>query len=291
MFSMQEIRSQVNSIQSIKKIAKVMEMVALSKMKKTQQRMLASRPYTDMIRKVITHVALGNLEYKHPYLTIRKIRRVGYLVISTDRGLAGSLNINVFKKVLCDIENCHSEGIEVSLFLIGAKACAFFSFMKEKIVNYLTGIGDNPGLSELISLVKSILELYDACYLDKIYLIFNKFKNVLSQVPHIFQILPLLPFGEQQEENLKNKFWDYLYEPDPKILLDTLLVRYIELQIYQGVVENLASEQAARMVAMKSAFDNAENIMRDLKLIYNKVRQTKITQELIEIISGSIAVI
>ncbi|MGL9769209.1 MAG: F0F1 ATP synthase subunit gamma [Sodalis sp. (in: enterobacteria)] len=287
MLGVKEVHSKIKSVQNIQKITKAMEMVAASKMRRTQERMAFSRPYAETIRKVIGHIALGNLEYKHPYLAERNVKCVGYLVVATDRGLTGSLNINLFKKLLTDIKEWKRKGAETKLALIGSKAVSFFNFVGIKVVAQLTGMGNNPTLSELIGPVKVMLQIYDKGLLDKLYIVSNKFINTLSQVPQILQILPLLPV---EEVYLKNKFWDYLYEPNPKTLLDTLLRRYVESQVYQGVIENLASEQAARMVAMKAATDNGGSLIKELQLIYNKARQTSITQELTEIISGASAV-
>ncbi|AHF75126.1 F0F1 ATP synthase subunit gamma [Sodalis praecaptivus] len=282
-----EIRSKIASVQNTQKITKAMEMVAASKMRKTQERMASSRPYAETMRKVIGHLALGNLEYKHPYLDERDVKRVGYLVVATDRGLAGGLNINLFKKLLADMKEWNGKGVETELALIGSKAVSFFNSVGSKVVAQVTGMGDNPTLSELIGPVKVMLQAYDEGRLDKLYIVSNKFVNTMSQVPQILQILPLPP---AEEADLKTKSWDYLYEPDPKTLLDTLLRRYVESQVYQGVVENLASEQAARMVAMKAATDNGGSLIKELQLVYNKARQTSITQELTEIVSGAAAV-
>lgn len=288
MASAKEIRGKIASVQNTQKITKAMEMVAASKMRKSQERMAASRPYAETMRTVIGHLALGNLEYRHPYLEERDVKRVGYLVVSTDRGLAGGLNINLFKKVLAEMKSWNEKSVESELALIGSKAVSFFNSVGSKVVAQVTGMGDNPSLSELIGPVKVMLQAYDEGRLDKLYIVSNKFVNTMSQVPQILQILPLPP--AEDDEDLKKKTWDYLYEPDPKSLLDTLLRRYVESQVYQGVVENLASEQAARMVAMKAATDNGGNLIKELQLVYNKARQFSITQELTEIVSGAAAV-
>ncbi len=282
-----EIRSKIASVQNTQKITKAMEMVAASKMRKTQERMAASRPYAETMRSVIGHLALGNLEYKHPYLEEREVKRVGYLVVSTDRGLCGGLNINLFKKLLADMKEWSEKGVQVDLALIGSKAASFFGSVGGNIVGQVTGMGDDPKLSDLIGPVNIMLQAYDEGRLDKLYVVANKFINTMAQEPKILQVLPLPP-GDDEE--LKEKSWDYLYEPDPKALLDTLLRRYIESQVYQSVVENLASEQAARMVAMKAATDNGGNLIKELQLVYNKARQASITQELTEIVSGAAAV-
>ncbi|EKT53369.1 F0F1 ATP synthase subunit gamma [Providencia burhodogranariea] len=282
-----EIRSKIASVQNTQKITKAMEMVAASKMRKSQERMAASRPYAETMRSVIGHLALGNLEYKHPYLEEREVKRVGYLVVSTDRGLCGGLNINLFKKLLADMKSWSEKNVQVDLALIGSKAVSFFGSVGGNVVTQVTGMGDNPTLSDLIGPVNSMLQAYDEGRLDKLYVVTNKFINTMSQEPTILQLLPLPP---SNDETLKKKSWDYIYEPDPKALLDTLLRRYIESQVYQGVVENLASEQAARMVAMKAATDNGGNLIKELQLVYNKARQASITQELTEIVSGASAV-
>ncbi len=263
-----EIRSKIASVQNTQKITKAMEMVAASKMRKSQDRMAASRPYAETMRKVIGHLAHGNLEYKHPYLEERDVKRVGYLVVSTDRGLCGGLNINLFKKLLAEMKTWTDKGVQCDLAMIGSKGVSFFN-------------------SELIGPVKVMLQAYDEGRLDKLYIVSNKFINTMSQVPTISQLLPL---PASDDDDLKHKSWDYLYEPDPKALLDTLLRRYVESQVYQGVVENLASEQAARMVAMKAATDNGGSLIKELQLVYNKARQASITQELTEIVSGAAAV-
>lgn len=282
-----EIRSKIASVQNTQKITKAMEMVAASKMRKSQDRMAASRPYAETMREVIGHLALGNLEYRHPYLDEREVKRVGYVVVSTDRGLCGGLNINLFKKLLMEMKGWSEKSVEVDLALIGSKAVTFFGSVGGKVVAQVTGMGDNPSLSDLIGPVKVMLQAYDEGRLDKLYIVSNKFINTMTQEPQLLQLLPLPPSDDSE---LKKKSWDYLYEPDPKVLLDTLLRRYVESQVYQGVVENLASEQAARMVAMKAATDNGGSLIKELQLVYNKARQASITQELTEIVSGASAV-
>ncbi|WP_440866389.1 F0F1 ATP synthase subunit gamma [Symbiopectobacterium purcellii] len=286
-----EIRSKIASVQNTQKITKAMEMVAASKMRKSQDRMAASRPYAETIRTVIGHLALGNLEYKHPYLEERDVKRVGYLVVSTDRGLCGGLNINLFKKLLADMKAWSDKGVQSDIAMIGSKGVSFFCSVGGNVVAQVTGMGDNPSLSELIGPVKVMLQAYDEGRLDKLYIVSNKFINTMSQEPQVVHLLPLpLPLPPADDGELKKKSWDYLYEPDPKSLLDTLLRRYVESQVYQGVVENLASEQAARMVAMKAATDNGGSLIKELQLVYNKARQASITQELTEIVSGASAV-
>lgn len=283
MAGIKEIRSKIGSVKNMQKITKAMEMVAASKMRKIQELMSAGRPYIKSMRKIISHLTLGNLEYKHPYFEKRDVKRVAYLVLSTDRGLCGSLNINLFKMLLTEMKIYTDKDIQIDLALVGSKAVSFFNSVGVNIIAKVTGIGDDPSLSNLIEYIEIILKLYDEECLDRLYLVNNKFVNTVTQVPTITQLLPL---SIDNNEILKKKFWDYLYEPDPSILLDILLRRYIESQIYQSVVENLASEQASRMVAMKTATDNGSSLIKELQLAYNKARQTSITQELIEIVSG-----
>ncbi|WP_107852384.1 F0F1 ATP synthase subunit gamma [Oceanimonas marisflavi] len=281
-----EIRSKIGSVKNTQKITSAMEMVAASKMRKAQDRMDHSRPYAETIRKVIGHIAQGNLEYKHPYLEDREVKRVGFIIVSTDRGLCGGLNINVFKAAMNSMKAYTDKGVGVDLCLIGSKAVGFFNRYGGKVLAQASGLGDNPALDSLIGSVSVMLEAYDKGEIDKLYLVYNKFENTMVQKPTVDQLLPL----PASEEEVASHSWDYIYEPDPKSLLDTLLVRFVESQVYQGVVENLASEQAARMVAMKAATDNAGNLINDLQLVYNKARQAAITQELSEIVAGAGAV-
>ncbi|EGQ8511429.1 F0F1 ATP synthase subunit gamma [Vibrio parahaemolyticus] len=283
-----EIRNKIGSVKSTQKITKAMEMVAASKMRRSQDAMEASRPYAETMRKVIGHVANANLEYRHPYLEEREAKRVGYIIVSTDRGLCGGLNINVFKKAVTDIQSWKEKGAEIELAVIGSKATAFFKHGGAKVAAQVSGLGDSPSLEDLIGSVGVMLKKYDEGELDRLYVVFNKFVNTMVQQPTIDQLLPL-PKSDSKEMQREHS-WDYIYEPEPKPLLDTLLVRYVESQVYQGVVENLACEQAARMIAMKAATDNATNLIEDLELVYNKARQAAITQELSEIVGGASAV-
>ncbi|EGR3355057.1 F0F1 ATP synthase subunit gamma [Vibrio parahaemolyticus] len=283
-----EIRNKIGSVKSTQKITKAMEMVAASKMRRSQDAMEASRPYAETMRKVIGHVANANLEYRHPYLEEREAKRVGYIIVSTDRGLCGGLNINVFKKAVTDIQTWKEKGAEIELAVIGSKATAFFKHGGAKVAAQVSGLGDSPSLEDLIGSVGVMLKKYDEGELDRLYVVFNKFVNTMVQQPTIDQLLPL-PKSDNKEMQREHS-WDYIYEPEPKPLLDTLLVRYVESQVYQGVVENLACEQAARMIAMKAATDNATNLIEDLELVYNKARQAAITQELSEIVGGASAV-
>ena len=281
-----EIKGKIGSIKNTQKITNAMEMVAASKMKKAQDRMASSRPYAETMRKVIGHIARGTLEYRHPYLEEREIKRVGYVVISSDRGLCGGLNSNEFKAVANDVKQYAENNIEIDFAAIGSKAVSFFNRFGGSVVAAKSGLGDTPSVQDVVGSVRVMLDAYNEGKIDRLYVVYNKFVNTMTQEPKIDQLLPL-PKSEDEEMSSK---WDYIYEPDAKALLETLLVRYVESQVYQGVVENAASEQAARMVAMKSATDNAGSLIDDLQLIYNKARQAAITQEISEICSGSAAV-
>jgi len=281
-----EIKTKIASVQNTQKITNAMEMVAASKMRKAQEGMAASRPYAENIRNVIGHIALGNLEYRHPYMEERETKRVGYIVVSTDRGLCGGLNINLFKQVLTDAAKWQDQGAEVDFAVVGSKATSFFNNMGANITAQVSGLGDAPSITDLVGSVKVMLEAFDDSKLDKLFIVYNKFVNTMTQQPTIDQLLPL---PKSDDEEIKHR-WDYIYEPDANALLDVLLVRYVESQVYQGVVENIACEQAARMVAMKAATDNAGDLIDDLQLVYNKARQAAITQELGEIVAGAAAV-
>ncbi|MDX5407026.1 MAG: F0F1 ATP synthase subunit gamma [Chromatiaceae bacterium] len=281
-----EIKSKIGSINNTRKITSAMEKVAVSKMRKAQDRVAATRPYAEGMRKVIGNLANGSLEYRHPYLADREVKRVGYIVISTDRGLCGGLNTNEFKKVALELKSWKDKGVEAQFAVIGNKATAFFKRFGGKVVAQQAGSGDVPRLADVIGSVKVMLQAFNEGRIDRLFLVYNKFVNTMKQEPVIDQLLPLPKADiEQKAHN-----WDYLYEPDPKPILDMLLDRFVESQVYQGVVENSASEHAARMVAMKAATDNAGNLMDDLKLVYNKARQAAITQELSEIVAGAAAV-
>ena len=281
-----EIKSKIASVKNTQKITSAMEMVAASKMRKAQEGMAASRPYAENIRNVIGHIALGNLEYRHPYLEERTVKRVGYIVVSTDRGLCGGLNINLFKKVLADAAKWQGEEAEVDFAVVGSKATSFFNNMKANVTAQVSGLGDSPSITDLIGSVKVMLNAYDNGEIDRLFIVYNKFVNTMTQAATIDQLLPL---PKSDDEEIKHR-WDYIYEPDAQAMLEQLLVRYVESQVYQGVVENIACEQAARMVAMKSATDNAGDLIDDLQLVYNKARQASITQELGEIVAGAAAV-
>ncbi len=287
MASTKEIRGKIASVKNTQKITKAMEMVAASKMRKAQDRMRAARPYAEKIRNVITHLGYANPEYKHPFLVAREeTRRVGLLIISTDRGLCGGLNSNLFREVLRRMKEWRDNGVELDLSLVGSKSVGFFSRLGGNIIAQKTHIGDEPGLDDLIGVIKVMMDSYMEGNIDELYLVSNQFVNSMTQQPAVEQVLPVTP-GEDQE---LQHHWDYIYEPDAREVLDHLLQRYIESLVYQGVVENIACEQAARMVAMKSASDNAAGMIDELQLIYNKERQAAITQELSEIVSGAAAV-
>ena len=281
-----EIKTKIASVQNTQKITNAMEMVAASKMRKAQECMAASRPYATNIRNVIGHIALGNLEYRHPYMEEREVKRVGYIVVSTDRGLCGGLNINLFKNVLADAAKWQGQGADVEFAVVGSKATSFFNNMGAKVAAQISGLGDNPSLTDLVGSVQVMLKAYDDGEIDRLFVVYNKFVNTMTQEPTVDQMLPL---PKSDDDAIKHR-WDYIYEPDANVLLDQLLVRYVESQVYQGVVENLACEQAARMVAMKAATDNAGELIDDLQLVYNKARQAAITQELGEIVAGAAAV-
>lgn len=286
MASGKEIRTQITSIKGTQKITSAMEMVAASKMRRAQNRMQLGKPYAQRIRSVVGHIASANPEYKHLYLQQREVKRVGYILVSTDRGLCGGLNTNLFKAALKSMKGWNDQQVEIDLALIGAKAAAFFKSYGGNVVAAVRDIGENPSVAGLIGSVKIMLDAYADGKIDKLYLVGNEFVNTMTQQPFVNQLLPL-----QADENQKLKHsWDYIYEPDAAVLLEGLLTRYIESQVYQAVVENGACEQAARMIAMKSATDNAGDLISDLQLAYNKARQAAITQELSEIVSGAAAV-
>ena len=282
-----EIRTKISSVQNTQKITKAMEMVAASKMRKAQDRMHAARPYAEKIRNVISHLAHANPEYKHPYLVAREeVKRIGLIVISTDRGLCGGLNANMFRMLLKQIKIWEDEGKEVDLCVIGSKGAGFFGSIGANIVGQVTHIGDAPSLDDLIGTIMIQLQAFKDGTIDELHLISNVFVNSMTQTPTMTQLIP----GKAEENEDYGHHWDYLYEPDAEEVLDSLLTRYIESQVYSGVMENIASEMAARMVAMKSASDNAGKLIDELQLIYNKARQAAITQELSEIVAGAAAV-
>lgn len=282
-----EIRSKIASVKNTQKITKAMEMVAASKMRKAQDRMHAARPYAEKIRNVISHLANANPEYKHPYLVEREeVKRIGLIVVSTDRGLCGGLNANMFRMLIRQMKTWEEEGKEIDLCVIGTKAAGFFGSIGANIIGQATHIGDQPNLEELIGTIMIMLNAFKEGEIDELHLVSNQFVNSMTQTPLMSQLIP----GKADADDDYGHHWDYLYEPDAEAVLDQLLTRYIEAQVYSGVVENIASEMAARMVAMKSASDNAGKLIDELQLIYNKARQAAITQELSEIVAGAAAV-
>ena len=281
-----EIKTKITSVKSTQKITSAMELVAASKMRRAQERMSLGKPYAQRIRAVIGHIANAQSEYRHQYLEQRSVKRVAYIVVSTDRGLCGGLNINLFKATVKAMKEWHDQGVAIDICAVGAKAGSFFGSLGANIVASVRGLGDAPSAVDLIGSVKVMLDAYDEGRIDRLYVVSNSFINTMTQKAQIHQLLPLEP---EQDEKLGHH-WDYIYEPDAQELLDGLLTRYIESQVYQAVVENNASEQAARMIAMKNASDNAGDLIGELQLIYNKARQAAITQELSEIVGGAAAV-
>ncbi|MGM0701880.1 MAG: F0F1 ATP synthase subunit gamma [Pseudomonadota bacterium] len=293
MAAAKEIRTQIGSIKNTQKITSAMEMVAASKMRKVQDLMKASQPYAKQIRNVAAHIADANPEYRHDYMIERdEVKRVGFIVVSTDRGLCGGLNHNLFKAVVKDAKAWHDKGAELDFCALGSKAGAFFRNYGGNLVAAKSGLGESPEVDDLIGSVKVMLDAYDEGRIDRLYVVYNEFINTMTQKPVVRQLLPLTPgMGvDDDQDNQRPGSWDYLYEPDAKALLDSLLVRFIESQVYQAVVENGACEQAARMIAMKSATDNAGGLIDDLEMVYNKARQAAITQEISEIVGGAAAV-
>lgn len=286
MANTKEIRRKITSIQSTQKITRAMEMVAASKMRKAQQRMLASRPYLQRIQEVINHLINGNLEYSHPYLTVKPVTTVLFLVISTDRGLCGGLNNNLFKTVITEMKQRADAGQKVMLCTIGKRAESFFMHHHANVIASTVDVGDKPRMQDLVGIMKVVMDAFDAEQAQEVYIAYNKFFSTLVQKPQLDLLLPIM----DTKATATHGSWDYIYEPDAMSLLDLLLRRYIETVIYQGTVENVACEQAARMVAMKNASDNAENLIDEFKLIYNKARQAAITTELAEIVAGAAAV-
>lgn len=289
MSSAKEIRNKIKSIQNTKKITKAMEMVAASKMKKVQESMNKSRPYSEKIKAVIKNVGEGVLEYKHPYIVSREEKNIGIIIISTDKGLCGGLNVNLFRYFIKNILDLNEKKIGIKTVLVGRKAEIFARRVGLNVYGNITNLGDKPQVSDLFGIIKIIIDLYMSKEIDSVYLLYNKFINTMSQKPTYEKLIPIKNVFLNSDDS-KNKIWDYLYEPEPEKLLELLMRRYIESLVYQAVVENIACEQAARMVAMKSATDNAGEIIDTFKLMYNKARQASITQELSEIVAGAEAV-
>jgi len=283
-----EIRTKIASIKNTQKITRAMEMVAASKMRKTKDRMQASRPYAKKIAQIIKHLAQANPEYKHPFLIQREVKRVGIIVVSSDRGLCGGLNSNLFRKSLSLLTQWQNGGVEVDICTIGTKAAGFFGGLKYvKVTGQVGKLGDSPHLHDIVGIIKLMLDAYGSKKIDELYVVSNEFINTMTQRPTVEKLLPV---ATHEIENGLSGHWDYIYEPDAKEVLDHLLTRYIESIVYQGLVENNACEQAARMVAMKGASDNAGKLIKELQLVYNKARQAAITQEISEIVAGAAAV-
>ena len=282
-----EIRTKIKSVNNTRKVTRALEMVSASKIRKAQDLMRASRPYSRAMRQVIGHLAHANVEFKHPFLVEREtIKRVGYVIISTDRGLCGGLNTNLFRKAISDIRTWQDKGVEVDLVCIGQKAVQLFRRLKVNMVGSVTHLGERPQIAQLIGVIKVMLDAYSGGQIDRLQLVYNDFVNTMTQRSTIDQLLPLPPSSDLAGTHA----WDYLYEPDPETVLEHVLTRYIESLVYQAVLENLASEHAARMVAMKAASDNATKAIGSLTLVYNKARQAAITQEISEIVGGAAAV-
>ena len=291
MASLKEIRAKVASIKSTQKITRAMQMVAASKMRRAQERMQLGRPYADSMRRVVSHLVKASPDYKHPYLVPRAVNRVGYIVVSSDRGLAGGLNINLFKKLMQHVKQQKSQSVETRFAVIGQKGVSFFKTLGGTVIAAETHYGDNPSFEQLSVPVQVMLDAYNRGEIDEIYMVYNKFVNAMTQNPSVQRLLPIAaePLVDETMEN-REYSWDYIYEPTTKELLDGLMGRYVESIVYQGVVENIASEQSARMVAMKAATDNAGNLINELQLVYNKLRQAAITREISEIVGGAAAV-
>lgn len=281
-----EIKTKITSVKNTQKITKAMEMVAASKMRRAQEQMFATRPYAQKIATVVAHVASSHPEYRHPFLIGRPIKRAGIIAVSTDRGLCGGLNTNMFKKSLNKIGELDEQGIEIEVVTFGSKALGFYKRIGAKIVAEASHIGDRPDMAAIIGPVQVMLKAYADGEIDVIYLISNEFVNTMTQEPKVTQLVPVIP---SEDIELKHH-WDYIYEPDSKEVLNNVLDRYIESLVYQGVIENVACEMASRMLAMKNATDNAGEIINELQLIYNRERQASITQEISEIVGGAAAV-
>ena len=281
-----EIRKKIGSVENTQKITSAMQMVAASKMRRTQDNMRKSKPYSEKMRQVIGHLANANPEYRHAYMEEREVRRIGYLVVSTDKGLCGGLNVNLFRELGRDMAERQSSGIESDLALVGNKAAAFFRAVGGNVVAVMHNVGETPVLADLIGGVKVMFDAYEEGRIDRLYIAGNDFVNTMVQSPKLRQLLPLSPEGDAGRQ----RRWDYLYEPDARQLIEELVMRYVESQVYQAVVENAACEQAAKMIAMKNATENAEKLIDELTLIYNNARQAAITQEIAEIVGGAAAV-
>ena len=287
MASGREIKTKIKSVQNTRKVTRALEMVSASKIRKAQERMRTSRPYARAMKQVIGHLAQANSDYQHPFMVERQdVKRVGYIIISSDRGLAGGLNNNLFRKTLGEVRQWQDKGAEIDVVTIGQKASVFFRRIKVNMVGSVSHLGDSPKLDQLIGVIKVMLDAYTEGKLDRVYLVYNDFVNTMTQRAAFDQLLPL----PEADTQVSHHDWDYLYEPDAQTVLDHVITRYIESLVYQAVLENVASEHAARMVAMKAASDNANKLIGDLQLVYNKARQAAITQEISEIVGGAAAV-
>lgn len=282
-----EIKTKIKSVQNTRKVTRALEMVSASKIRKAQDRMKASRPYARMMRQIVGHVAKANTDYVHPFMVERKdVKRVGYIIVSTDRGLCGGLNSQMFRRILADMRVWQDKGVEIDLVCVGQKAATFFRRLKINMLASVTHLGEQPHVEQLIGVIKVMLDGFETGNIDRVFLCYNDFINTMAQRPVQDQLLPL-----PADAALESKHsWDYLYEPDARTVLNHVVTRYVESLVYQAVLENLASEHAARMVAMKSASDNANKLIETLQLIYNKARQAAITQEISEIVGGAAAV-
>lgn len=281
-----EIKNKIGTVSNTQKITAAMQMVAASKMRRTQEKMAHGKPYSERVRGVIGHLAHSNPEYKHIYMQTREVKRIGYIIVSTDRGLCGGLNVNLFRTVVKDMAEWHAKGIEADLGLIGNKAGPFFRAIGGNVRAVMNDVGESPNLADLIGGIKVMLDAYEAGEIDRLYLASNDFVNTMTQAPTIRQLLPLNP----EENDAYPNRWDYIYEPDARQLIEGLVMRFVESQVYQAVIENGACEQAAKMIAMKNATDNAGKLIDELQLIYNNARQAAITQEIAEIVGGAAAV-
>ena len=282
-----EIKTKIKSVQNTRKVTRALEMVSASKIRKAQERMKASRPYARLMVQLIGHIAKANSEYKSPFMNQRaETKRVGYLIVSTDRGLCGGLNSQLFRKILADMREWQAKGAEVDVVCVGTKAATFFRRLNVDMIGSVTHLGDKPHLDQLVGPVKVMLDAYAAGTLDRVFICYNRFVNTMTQEGRVHQLLPLPP-----SETMSTRFdWDYIYEPSPEVVLDHVMKRYVESLVYQALLENVASEHAARMVAMKAASDNATKLIGTMQLIYNKARQAAITQEISEIVGGAAAV-
>lgn len=285
-----EIRGKIKSVESTKKITKAMEMVAASKMRKAQSRMYSARPYSEKVRQIIGNLSRAHPEYIHPFMKVNNTKAVGIVIVTTDKGLCGGLNTNVLRGVTSQLKDFQAQGIRPEIVSIGSKGLGFFQRIGAKVVSSVSGLGDTPHLDKLIGPVKVLLDAYAQGQLDAVYLCYTKFVNTMKQESVIERLLPLQAADLQAESNTNGTQWDYIYEPDAVAVIDGLLLRYVETQVYQAVAESMASEQSARMVAMKAATDNAGSVINELKLVYNKTRQAAITKELSEIVAGAAAV-